>query len=116
MTRKDYELIARSIKESLLALGLSSDSPVRHRIVGDLALNLNASDPDLDIPWFIYACNPWPRPTQIGAEQIILMDLTVVELGEENIYMQDKSGNLYFVKADEVEYARNLLTNIGEAS
>ena len=116
MTRKDYELIARSIRESFFTLGKSSYSIIRHRVVSDLATNLRASNPDLDISWFVEACNPWPHPTRIGIEKLVLMDLTVTERGEENIYMRDETGDRYVIKADEVEYARNLLTNIGEVS
>ena len=116
MTRKDYELIARSIRESFFTAGKTSDSPVRHRVVSDLATNLKASDPDFDISWFIEACNPWPNPTRIGIEQLVLMDLTVTERGEENIYMRDGRGCRYVIKEDEVEYVRDLLTEIAEAS
>jgi hypothetical protein len=57
MTRKDYELIAETVRESFSHFDCTKEAPVKHRLVGDLAHALKTTNPRFDASRFIAACN-----------------------------------------------------------
>ena len=57
MTRKDYELIAKAIRETFNEFDCTRNIVLRDRLIGDFAYELKATNPRFDKSRFIKACN-----------------------------------------------------------